>query len=155
MKKEIIIKEGSGAIKFIEGSIVISDFNINVVIAIGEVATATGPFQSTHYLLFITRTKFCHSIPTDSNGFNNLIEYVGSTLDISTFIRLANVTSYKSRLVYPKEFEGIEFMKTQVIKTRNILDRLLMMVGLRDSRQVIMTTEAQKIILPELKLIEE
>ena len=84
-----------------------------------------------------------------------MIKFVGSQLGISTFIQLANVTSYKSRLVYPKEFEGVPFMKTQVIKPRNLLERLLMFVGIKNNWQVIMTTEAQEKIFPEWKRIEE
>lgn len=141
MKKEIIVNKESNLIKYFWGDDLLLDFNLDNILAIGEVTTDQGPFMDDHFLLFITNDKMWNPIPMDAIGFDILTHHVGAYLNIISFIHLANRTDFKSRIVFPKELEGKDFLKLEPIPPKNLIHKIGMWLGIKDQFKVIALSE--------------
>ncbi|WP_339810151.1 hypothetical protein [uncultured Imperialibacter sp.] len=141
MKKGVVVDKESSSIKYYEEETLLFGFEFSDILAIGEVTTNQVPFTDDHFLLFITKNKSWNPIPTDANGFDILTDYVGSKLNIVSFIQLANRTDFKSRIVYPKNLEGKEFIKLEPIPSENLIDKVSFWLGLKDKYRIVAISE--------------
>lgn len=112
--------------------------------------TAGGPWFDDHFLMFISKDKLWHLIPMDVEGMNDLIKVIGLRFDISSFVQMANITVFKSRLIYPKTFEGMEYLSLQKIEAKRFWNRLVMSLGLKSNERMVVTEEFQENILSKV-----
>lgn len=103
MSKKVVIDELNGSISYLVNEEILSNFKLDDIIGIGEVVTDWGPFMDDHFLMFITKSKIWHTIPTDAKGFSELTNFIGNSLGILSFVQITNVTRCKTRIIYPKK----------------------------------------------------
>ena len=149
MSKKVTLDPETGSIKYYYHQTLIVDFTLDDVVAIGEVAADKGPLGEDHLLVFITNAKIWKPIPTDATGFDQLLSYVGSNLDITSFIQLANYPGTKSRIVYPRSLEGKEFMEIRKMDPKNFGERISMWLGLKPKYRLIALSEVYDKIKPQ------
>lgn len=89
MSKKVIIDKLNESITYLVDEEILFDFSLDDIIGIGEVVTDRGPFMDDHFLMFITKSKMWHTIPTDASGFSELTNFVGNSLDILSFVQMA------------------------------------------------------------------
>ena len=80
-------------------------------------------------------------IPTDAGGFDDLTNYVSAKLGVNSFIQFANLTEFRSRIVYPKHLESKGFIKLERMKAKNWIENIGYWLGVKDRYKIIALSE--------------
>jgi hypothetical protein len=146
MKKEVVVDKKNNSIQYFEGDIRLSNFHLNDIVAIGEVTMNVGPFADDHFIMIITKSRMWNRISVNAIGFDKLISTIGSQLDITSFIRLANRVDFKSRIIYPKYLEGKEFIKLQLISPKNWIEKISILLGIKEKYKIVALSDVTNLL---------
>jgi hypothetical protein len=109
-------------------------FNLSDIIVIGEFTNSDGPWFDDWYFTFVTKDSKWYNIPQYAGNIEELIKVLCLNFDPSLKERqLANSTTWKSRVSYPKKLRGRELFILAPSQTyrqpKRYLDKLLYSIG--------------------------
>jgi hypothetical protein len=103
------------------------------VLGIGEFTTSGGPLSDDYNLVLIA-PKIWFAIPMDSDGIWDFIKWLEVEFKIEIKMILANSVIDKSRMIYPEQLKGKEFVKYEQYNPKDWLDSLKVRVGIKPDK---------------------
>lgn len=88
-------------------------FNIYDIKIIGEQTTSNGPFTDDWYLLFILNKTDWYQIPMYAENMQDVLKELSGILKAEVIGTLFYATSWKTNVIYPKEFQGKDLFLTE------------------------------------------
>jgi hypothetical protein len=101
---------------------------ISDIVLIAEYTTDQGPADD-YFLVFVTREEgelFYSSVTLSASGINPTLEELERQFACSLELKLASVTNWASRILWPPQLAGSQYLEAEDISPpRGLLERLL------------------------------
>jgi hypothetical protein len=125
--------------------------NISDIVLMAEYTTDEGPADD-YYLVFVTREAgelFYSSATLSASGINPVLEALEKHFEYSLELKLASVASWASRVLWPPQLAGLEYLEAEDVPPaqgwRELLFRKVKRVrpGYRVSRRLLQSLSSQ------------